>query len=458
MLLKLGYLIHRLFTKKINQEKYPSTDVGSMIRYGKENLIPCDSLPRIQPLVYTSTWLNTHTTGLHCSYRIVAAKNYQKKENQPCALTKFDQTRIFNKEQGMKRTHLFYHHLKNQAQFVYYNGVILPAWFDSVDGEYTHIQTQTFFFELGSLVNFLITGEDRDRLANRLFTQDIIQIEPNELRKALVLHEDGRIFESTGISRLGDGIMFSVRSINKKAMEQLLQKNPFELAYHYVDLSETTGRIAVCGSQSRPLIEGIVNASLGDLATGMFDLFAFKGNEVLISPYSMYGFQGYELYYDGECGELLWQELQKNGVEYQAKPIGLLAGEIVRVERGIPSFTREIRGRFIKEVGYEERVNFSKENFYGKDGAKESMVSPTTHRLYFLKIQGKPFPKPYAQISNMYHESLGTLSSCIYSPKLNGLIGMAFLEQDKLEEQSSVIIGSESPTSRATVSLTPFAE
>lgn len=142
---------------------------------------------------------------------------------------------------------------------------------------------------------------------------------------------------------------------------------------------------------------------------------------------------GFDLYVQGSALRATWDALAPAVDARGGRPVGHRAWEILRVERGIPEFGREITGEVLpQETGQEERaISFEKGCYTGQE-----VVVRIQHRGKVNRhLRGLAFPDSAAGAPPVGTElrrddrSVGRITSAAVSPRF-GAIAMGYVRRE----------------------------
>ena len=340
----------------------------------------------------------------------------------------------------MEKTSLYNVHLSQGARMVIIVDFLVPAWYSSVLNEYNHCKNNVFISDTGNTEEILITGEDRDRLLNQLLTVDVAEVEVNELLWGFICDEKGRIMENVSLSRLGDAFLLSVPGHRGSHLTDYMKNKFPDYSFQLENISYRTGRIALQGEGSFHIIEKVFAEDLSQSEDYQIVSAPFEGNEVLLYKISSFGIAGIELFFINDIGSHLWDKIMEAGVDYNIKPVGMMAKDILRLESGQLSFSKEMRGHVASELGLNAYINFSKENFVGKDALKKANDLKNGYQLSSIVMEKTMVPKTGAKVYDLYSNEIGFISSSGYSPSLGNAIGLAFVNVGFKDETNSVLV------------------
>ena len=258
--------------------------------------------------------------------------------------------------------------------------------------------------DLSSRTKLRITGADRLRYLNGQISNDLRKATETSAIHACVLNAKGKIEADVFIATEGDSF--------------LLDTDP--------DMSEAlTARLDRYIIADDVLVEDVTDSF------ALFHILSAEAPALSINGKSRaairFGEAGIDLWLARAQHELAWQELSS------ALPVMSAAdSEILRVERGLPRWGRELTGEIIPtEANLETSVvDFEKGCYIGQEViSRIKMSGQTNKRLCGLSVAGsKELPSGWRLIATDEQKDVGWITSSVVSPR-HGTIALGFLKR-----------------------------
>ena len=168
---------------------------------------------------------------------------------------------------------------------------------------------------------------------------------------------------------------------------------------------------------------------------------------------------GYEIYLrDGARGDTLWEMIMAAGMPFGLKPGH--TSSIRRIEGGMLSYHADAdinTNPF--ELGFDRLVNLDMEaEFIGKAALRRIRDEGATRKQVGLILDGEPLKGPNTTFwaINKNGETIGKVTSAVYSPRLEQNIALAMVGAEHAVLGSEVeVVGASGPT-RARLVERPF--
>ncbi|AAC07401.1 aminomethyltransferase (glycine cleavage system T protein) [Aquifex aeolicus VF5] len=274
-------------------------------------------------------------------------------------------------------------------------------------------------FDISHMGRLLI--EDPEKKLQYFTTNNLDKLSVGKVQYNLLPNEKGGIKDDVTVYMLSEIEFFlCVNAANRQKVINWLSPH-----LKLRDLSGELVQIALQGPKSEEIISKFYPVS--DLKYYRFKVF----DKTIISRTGYTGEDGFEIYVSPEEGKELFLELVK-----LAKPCGLGARDVLRIEAGLPLYGNELSEEITPiEVNLEKFVDFSKE-FIGKEAMLKKKVKK---KLFGLELTEKGIPRKGYRVFKGDRE-IGWISSGTYSPTLNKGIALCFVDIEERKEGNEVEI------------------
>jgi aminomethyltransferase len=203
---------------------------------------------------------------------------------------------------------------------------------DHHDIEYNAIREAVGLIDVSPLYKYLVSGPDAVRLVDRVITRDATRIRPGQVVYTSWCDEDGKVVDDGTVTNLGDG---TFRWTAAEPNLRWLRMNTRGLDVGIEEMTERLAALAVQGPRSRTLLEDVAGEPWDALGyfrerparVGRIDI------DVTRTGYT--GDLGYELWVDADRAVDLWDALMAAGKAHGARPVGMLALDVARIEAGL---------------------------------------------------------------------------------------------------------------------------
>ena len=198
--------------------------------------------------------------------------------------------------------------------------------------EYNAIRNAAALIDVTPLYKYLVTGKDATRLVNRVITRDIHKVKPGQVIYCCWCDEQAKVIDDGTISRLDEN---AYRWTAADPSLRWFSQNALGFDVEIEDISEKVAALAVQGPTSGRLLEHVAEADIAGLKYFRFTHGKIGGVPVDISRTGYTGDLGYEIWIPWDRAVRVWDALIEGGRAFDARPAGMLALDVARIEAGL---------------------------------------------------------------------------------------------------------------------------
>ncbi len=329
---------------------------------------------------------------------------------------------------------------KENAKYLNIKGNFIPAWFIGVEKEYLHSKKETVFSHRDDLRQIFISGEDRNRLVDRVTTVDLSKIEFYSVENAAICNDDGDIIDLIKLYVFGDGILMICSFAKSDKVLRVLNQEKKDLNCEFMDISEKSSIYTFIGPNSTQILNKIAGENVELLKVNQFSVESFKENEIIISRSDKYCEFTYEVMVESESDRDMINVINNLNMEKGLKvlPMGFVALSTLRIENSIPSVINDLQDANLFEAKMEDRVKFDKPDFLGKDVLMELSKKELEKSIFLCAINTDKMVKRGQRVYNEEGSSIGYITSSAYSTSLQKTLALGFIKNSMNIENNDV--------------------
>jgi folate-binding protein YgfZ len=300
----------------------------------------------------------------------------------------------------------------------------------------------------------LVAGADRTDFLHRLLSNDVRGVKAGRGNRNLLLSPKGKVLFDFDLAVGADAIRLSVPPGRADALLQALE------TYHFAEKvqmhSAPTAALGLCGKRARECLLGVW-PELPELPLGSNAVVSFEGAPVHVSSLVVAGSAGFRIDGGPELVEKLWKALLETG----ARPAGLVAYDILRVEAGAAEPGVDIdESIYPQEARLEQAFNLEKGCYVGQEVvAKIDTYGGLNKRLVGLQI-GHDEPVPAGtrllRTEELEQRDLGVITSWTYSFALDSGMALGYVKRRHQAEGTTFELSA--GLGRATIVKLPVRE
>lgn len=356
----------------------------------------------------------------------------------------------------MKKTPLNQVHKDLGAKMTDFGGWEMPVEYTGIIEEHKAVRERCGIFDVSHMGEILVSGANAAKSLQKIITNDIKKLLDGKIIYTPICKEDGGIIDDLLVYRIREDqylLVVNASNIEKDfnwVKEHVLNKTEVE------NLSDDYAMIALQGPESKKILTTLTDIDLNSLAYYTFREAKAAGVEMIISRTGYTGELGYELYFEPEKAESVWQELINAGKEYGLQACGLGARDTLRLEKMYALYGNDIdENTNPLEAGLGWTVNLEKGDFIGREKLIEVKENCCQRKLVGFIITERGMARHGYEIYSG-EEKIGEVTSGSYSPSLAQSIGMAYVDREYSEPGSEIEIKVRKRKIKAEVVKGPF--
>ena len=341
--------------------------------------------------------------------------------------------------------------------FSVYNHMYIPRDFGDPRQNFWYLVNDAILCDVSVERQVQIKGPDAAEFTQFLCCRDLSKCQVGQCKYVLITDQDGGIINDPILLKLAeDHFWLSIADSDVLLWARGVAVN----SGMDVDISEPdVSPLQLQGPKSRD----VLRAAFGDAPTELkyyrFMEFDWDGVPLIISRTGWSSELGYEIFLrDGTQGEKLWEHLMAVG-----GPLGLKPGHtssIRRIEAGMLSYHADMTlANNPYEMGMGRLVDLDMEaDFISKAALTLIKERGVSQQLVGLEIDGAPFVGSNDFFWPVLKEGVkvGTVTSAIYSPRLQKNIALAMISIDHTASGRVLQVDKLSETRASTVVPIPF--
>ena len=305
----------------------------------------------------------------------------------------------------------------------------IPFYHESVLKEYMHVQQRVGLTDVCYLSRVLIEGSDAEQYLNMLSTQDEATLSQEMYHRSLLCNPGGGIVGDCIVTRDEERFLLIVDSYDRETVLHWLTENKKHYKVTITDKTDSLAHVLIDGSDAEKALSLTLELDGDSIASSHYCRKSMFGVPVIIIGSTRTGEKGYELLMHKDIALQVWKKFLQDAERTGIAPIGSCAREILRIERGLPTFGNEIDETTLPfDVNLSEYVYLRKRKFIGKDALMLHTESEISKRLVCFTMNDRIIPRKGSEIIRD-DMPVGKVTSGGFSPTSQKAIGMGFVDQ-----------------------------
>jgi aminomethyltransferase len=357
----------------------------------------------------------------------------------------------------MKFTSLNARHKALGAKMVPFAGYEMPLQYEGLLTEHDTVRNAVGVFDVSHMGEFIIRGEGALELIQKVTTNDVSALVDGKVQYSCMPNGKGGIVDDLLVYRMDvKTFMLVVNASNiDKDWAHILAHNSF--GAEMVDISDRTTLLAVQGPKAAEALQSLTDIPLADMGYYTFQKGKFAGvDNVLVSATGYTGAGGFEVYFDNEHADHMWNAIFNAGEPFGIKPVGLGARDTLRLEMGFCLYGNDINDSTSPiEAGLGWVTKFTKD-FIDKDLLLKQKEEGVSRKLVGFEMIDRGIPRHDYPIVDASGHVIGKVTSGTQSPSLKKAIGLGYVSTEHSKPGSEIFISIRDKAIKAVVVRPPF--
>jgi aminomethyltransferase len=357
----------------------------------------------------------------------------------------------------MKTTALTQKHTTLGAKMVDFAGYYMPVSYSGLNDEHLTVRNSVGVFDVSHMGEFILKGENALELIQKVTSNDAAALFNGKAQYSCLPNGKGGIVDDLIVYKIDEiTYMLVVNASNiEKDWNWISSHNSFGVEMK--DISERTSLLAIQGPKAIATLQKLTDINLSEIPYYEFRKGKLNGVEnVVISNTGYTGAGGFEIYFDNEFAEKMWDDIFEAGKEFGIKPIGLGARDTLRLEMGFCLYGNEINDTTSPlEAGLGWITKFTKE-FIDKEVMLKLKETGLQNKLVGFEMIDRGIPRHDYEICDVLGNVIGKVTSGTQSPSLNKAIGMGYVTTANSKADTEIYIKIRDKAIKAKVVKVPF--
>ena len=215
--------------------------------------------------------------------------------------------------------------------------------------------------------------------------------------------------------------------------------------------------LAVQGPKAADALQKLTDMNLKDMVYYTFAKGKFAGvDNILVSATGYTGAGGFEIYFENQHADKIWDAIFEAGKEFGIAPVGLGARDTLRLEMGFCLYGNDIDDTTSPiEAGLGWITKFTKE-FTNSKALLEQKEKGVAKKLVGFEMIDRGIPRHDYSIKDANGNIIGKVTSGTQSPSLQKAIGMGYVATEFAKTGTEIFIDIREKLIKAQVVKIPF--
>ncbi len=344
-------------------------------------------------------------------------------------------------------------HGDHGGRLVDFAGWDMPVQYTSITEEHMAVRTGIGLFDISHMGRLQFCGPGACGFLDRLLTNDVASLECGSVRYALVCRDDGGILDDVLVYRFQDDYLLVVNASNREKIVEWITRH---LGEHDVEMWDRTlewAMVAVQGPGALEVTAAVTDCDLTAMAYYGCETASVLGHTGRVSRTGYTGEDGFELIVPAEAGPVLWECLMEGG---EVTACGLGCRDTLRLEAAMPLYGHELDEQtdpYTAGLGFAVKPDACE--FIGREAVMAARERVDRKRRVGLDLEGRRIGREGAEVFSG-ERAVGEVTSGTFSPTLERVIAMAYVEPAVSEVGTSLEVDIRGKRVAAEVVKLPF--
>lgn len=357
----------------------------------------------------------------------------------------------------MKNTALTQKHISLGAKMVPFAGYNMPVSYSGLNEEHATVRNAVGVFDVSHMGEFILKGDNALNLIQKVTSNDASVLTDGKAQYSCLPNHEGGIVDDLIVYRIDEKTyMLVVNASNiEKDWNWIKQNDTWNVDMK--NISEDTSLLAIQGPDALKTLQKLTEVNLADIPYYSFVKGKFDGiDNVVISNTGYTGAGGFEIYFENQHAEKIWNDVFEAGKEYGIKPIGLGARDTLRLEMGFCLYGNDIDDTTSPiEAGLGWITKFTKD-FTNRAAIEKQKTEGVSRKLVGFDMIDRGIPRHDYQIADANGNIIGKVTSGTQSPTLGKAIGMGYVNKEFAKADTEIFIMIRDKAIKAKVCKIPF--
>ena len=336
-------------------------------------------------------------------------------------------------------------------------GYNMPVQYAGINAEHETVRNGVGVFDVSHMGEFIIKGEGALSLIQKVSSNDAAKLYDGKVQYSCLPNEEGGIVDDLLVYRIDEKTyMLVVNASNiEKDWDWISKYNTNGVDMK--NISDRTSLLAIQGPKAADSLQSLTDIDLASMEYYTFKKGKFAGiDNVVVSATGYTGAGGFEIYFDNEHAEHIWDAIFKAGAPFGIKPIGLGARDTLRLEMGFCLYGNDIDDTTSPlEAGLGWVTKFNKE-FTNSAALQQQKADGIQRKLVGFEMIERGIPRHDYPIVDAEGNSIGKVTSGTQSPSLQKAIGMGYVTTAFAKEGTEIFISIRDNKIKARIVKPPF--
>ncbi|MGE0131396.1 MAG: glycine cleavage system aminomethyltransferase GcvT [Blastocatellales bacterium] len=329
----------------------------------------------------------------------------------------------------LKKTALNEAHRKSGGRMIDFGGWDMPVQYTAgTVEEHMAVRAAAGVFDVSHMGEIEIRGPQSLNLIQYLTTNDASKLSDGQAQYSGLTYPEGTFVDDILVHRFApDHYFICVNASNTGKDDDWIRGHAADFDAEVINVSANYTQLAVQGPKALEILQPLTNVDLAPIKYYWFTRGNVDGVPAIIARTGYTGEDGFEIYFDPNESERIWNKILESGKPRGILPCGLAARNTLRLEAKMALYGNDIDNTTTvleADLGWICKLN--KGDFIGRDRLAEQKEKGVTRKLIGFEVTDKGIARDHYPIFINGKEA-GAVTSGSHAPYLKKNIGLGYL-------------------------------
>jgi aminomethyltransferase len=357
---------------------------------------------------------------------------------------------------SLARTPLFDWHAAHGGRLVDFAGWEMPVQYTSIVPEHKAVRTAAGLFDIAHMGRLFFRGPQAAQALESLLTNDVLSLQPGQVRYSLLTNDTGGILDDVLVYRLAHEHLLVVNASNRLKVVGWIQRHLGAFDVTLYDETTTRFMLALQGPKALDLLQPFVPQPLAPIKYYHAIETTIGTAPALISRTGYTGEDGFEVIVPNGVAVDLWERLIAAGASVGLLPCGLGCRDTLRLEAAMPLYGHELNEQIDPlSAGLKFAVKLEGRSFPGHPSLLARQRDTALPRRVGLRLAGRRIAREGTPV-HFGGSVVGQVTSGTFSPTLEQSLAMAYVTPEASAVGTQVTVDIRGQHEPAEVVKLPF--
>jgi aminomethyltransferase len=319
------------------------------------------------------------------------------------------------------------------------------------------VRNHAGLFDVSHMGEIEIRGAQALNLIQHVISNDASKLADGQAQYSGLMTPLGTFVDDLLVQRIAqDHYLLCVNASNQDKDFQWIVDHTRQFDAEVENVGSHYAQLALQGPNAVAILQPLVKVDLSAIKYYWFANSEINGVPVMIARTGYTGEDGFELYFDENESEKIWNLLLAAGKDHGLIPCGLAARNTLRLEAGMALYGNDIDDTTtVYEANLGWTVKLDKGDFIGRDALARQKVEGVNRKLIGFEMIERGIGRDHYPVV-VDGKQVGQVSSGSPAPYLKKNIGLAYLPISFTQAESVFHIDVRGKMVEAQVVPTPF--